>query len=242
MFGEVGNMDNQTEIALSMWRNGPTQSERMSAEVLAAEGYVSIDPQSPLGGADGLKDVVCVKDDIKYIAAAYFPPTDKNFSEIEEKYKHDIEGVEKNKASGFVFFVNKQLSQGERYTLINYGKEIGVQNVELYHVERIRAVLDSPKGYGIRGRYLSIIITREELVGAFSGMNEDYRKIIEKMGNISRILSSFIPAYPVIEPSKPISEEITIAKEDGAKIISSQLSIEMLCFVHKAIYKGDFDF
>ena len=37
---------------------GPTQAERLVASVLHGEGYEAIDPQSPLGGPDGLKDVL----------------------------------------------------------------------------------------------------------------------------------------------------------------------------------------
>ena len=65
-----------TEDVLTRWRYGSTQAERLCAGLLAIEGYQSIDPQCPLGGPDGLKDVICEKDGWKFVAAVYFPSAD----------------------------------------------------------------------------------------------------------------------------------------------------------------------
>jgi len=101
-------MDNETEISLINWRGGPTKAERLCAALLSIEGYHSIDPQCPLGGPDGLKDIVCAKDSWKYIGASYFPTTGQQFKSIKEKFEHDLEGVSANHANGLVFFTNQK--------------------------------------------------------------------------------------------------------------------------------------
>ena len=50
-----------TEQVLHSWRFGQTQAERLCAGLLIVEGFTSVDPQCPLGGPDGLKDLVCQK-------------------------------------------------------------------------------------------------------------------------------------------------------------------------------------
>jgi hypothetical protein len=89
-----------TETELKNWRNGQTQAERMCADLLALQAFDDIDPQAPLGGGDGKKDILCSKNGIRYVAAAYFPTTEKTYSEIERKFLDDLEGVKANKRAG----------------------------------------------------------------------------------------------------------------------------------------------
>ena len=124
------------------------RSERLSAALLHVEGYSEVDPQCPLGGPDGLKDVLCEKNSWKYVAAAYFPTTHKSFSAIKDKFKGDLGGVGKNSASGIVFVTNQPLTPSERSELENIAQKLG-HNAIIYHLERVRGVLDSPKGYGV---------------------------------------------------------------------------------------------
>lgn len=52
--------------------------------------------------------------------------------------------------------------------------------VEIYHLERIRSLLDSPKGCGIRLEYLRIPMTEPEQWAFWSAMNYDVvRKLAE---------------------------------------------------------------
>src|SRR4051812_35781564 len=106
-----------TESRLREWRFGQTQAERLCAGVLSIEGFSAVDPQHPLGGPDGLKDVLCRRGMTTFVAAAYFPTTTVSFSTIQSKFEGDLEGVKKNDARGFVFIVNQALTVGERQTL-----------------------------------------------------------------------------------------------------------------------------
>lgn len=149
----------QTEAALRDWRYGQPQAERLVAAILHLEGYSDIDPQHPLGGPDGLKDVLCKKDGLNWIAAAYFPTTPVSFNKIRQKFKDDTKGIDKSTPQGFAFFVNQHLTVTERETLSNLS--LGACT-EIYHLERVFSILNVPKGYGIRLEYLRISMTEEE--------------------------------------------------------------------------------
>jgi len=66
---------------------------------------------------------------------------------------------------------------GERELLL---AKAGAVPVEIYHLERIRSLLDSPKGCGIRLEYLRIPMTEPEQWAFWSAMNYDVvRKLAE---------------------------------------------------------------
>ena len=56
----------RTEYKLKLWREGQTNAERFAADLLLLDGFSSVSPQSPLGGPDGLKDVLCEKNSWSY--------------------------------------------------------------------------------------------------------------------------------------------------------------------------------
>src|SRR5260221_10118655 len=99
----------ETWNRLLNWSKGQKPSERLAALVLASENFNSIDPSHPLGGKDGLKDIICIKNKIKYIVGTYFPRGQHTFNKIKNKFLDDIKGVAKNKASGFIFVTNQEL-------------------------------------------------------------------------------------------------------------------------------------
>lgn len=109
----------ETEIKLKMWRGGQVAAERLAGNILHLDGFTSLDPQCPLGGPDGLKDLVCEKNGWKYVGAAYFPSTEQSFSSIKTKYLHDLDGVVANDADGLAFVTNQHVSPGERDALFN---------------------------------------------------------------------------------------------------------------------------
>lgn len=111
------------------WTNHQ-KSERLAAHILASDGFSYINPSHPLGGQDNLKDIVCTKNNKKWIAAAYFPNGKKTFSQIKSKFSDDIKGVKKNDVSGFIFVVNQYLTLSERDKLKKC-KE--ADEIEIYH-------------------------------------------------------------------------------------------------------------
>lgn len=153
--GEATLANVLTELVLRHWRYGQAIAERMCACVLQLSGYADIDPQAPLGGPDGKKDIIVWRDGRKYVAAVYFPPTPNSFAEIKRKYRADLHGVRDNHADGFIFMTNQPLTLGEQRTL----RQLGASEIDqIFALERIRAVLDEPRGYGPRWEYLQIPI------------------------------------------------------------------------------------
>jgi fido (protein-threonine AMPylation protein) len=159
-----------TDTTLWDWRYGQTQAERLCAGLLHVEGFTHIDPQCPLGGPDGRKDILCTRDGLDWVAAVYFPPTRSTPADVKEKFLHDLEGVSCHDRRAFAFFTNQPVTPGERAAL---AAEAGAVRVEIYHQERIRSILDSPKGYGLRLEHLRIPMTEEEQLGLFSTLGDE---------------------------------------------------------------------
>lgn len=159
-----------TDTTLWDWRYGQTQAERLCAGVLQVEGFQDIDPQSPLGGPDDRKDILCTRDGESWLAAVYFPPTRSNAQNVREKFLHDLEGVARHKRDKFAFFTNQRVTPGERASLASSATPVPV---ELYHQERIRSILDSPRGYGLRLEYLRIPMTEEEQYSLWSTLGDE---------------------------------------------------------------------
>ncbi len=161
----------------------------MCADLLALQAFDDIDPQAPLGGGDGKKDILCSKNGIRYVAAAYFPTTEKTYSEIERKFLDDLEGVKANKRDGFLFFTNQHLTIGEREKL-NGAATAGTSDCQIFHIERIRALLDQPSGYGIRVQYLRIPLSPEEQFAYFADAREFTNRMLEWQGRMLGAMSA----------------------------------------------------
>lgn len=149
----------ETWNRLLNWSKGQKSSERLAAHVLRADGYKFIDPSHPLGGRDGIKDMICVRNAQKWIGASYFPRGQQSFKNITDKFKLDLSGVKANQVDGIAFVTNQELSLGERKKLERLA---GQSEVELLHLERIASIIDSPQFYGIRLEFLDIEMTKEE--------------------------------------------------------------------------------
>jgi hypothetical protein len=187
----------ETWNRLLNWTKGQ-KSERLAAHILSSEGFRSIDPSHPLGGKDGLKDIISIKDNLKWIAAAYFPRGQKNFSEIKKKFTSDIKGIKKNKVSGLAFVTNQELTLSERKELKNTGKP---NIIEIYHLERVTHILDTPKNYGVRLEFLDIELSKEEQLSYFASRDDKIIGLSEKLEHLMMDYSSFKRSFEVNENS-----------------------------------------
>jgi fido (protein-threonine AMPylation protein) len=221
----------KTEAALRDWRNGPLQAERLCAGLLHIEGFESVDPQAPLGGPDGTKDLLCRKDGKKWTGAAYFPPTSPSEAAIKKKFKGDLKGVAKNKADGLVFLVNEPLSISQRSFRIKSAEPIPVV---IYHLERIRALLDSPKGYGLRLEYLRIAMTMEEQLAFWSAHNYDTTRHLLSLERSQISIAEKLDAI-LERGSKPVpgtgESDANMLAEEPMRV----LNLAMLCWIHRIV-------
>jgi hypothetical protein len=143
----------ETWHRLREWTNGQTPSERLAAQVLMKEGFASLDPSHPLGGRDGGKDAVCIKDDKRWVMAVYFPLGQKSFSTIKGKFLDDSRGAQVHAPHGIAFVTNQELTLSERKELVTSATPLAV---DLYHLERVTAILDSPAMSEVRKQFLGI--------------------------------------------------------------------------------------
>jgi fido (protein-threonine AMPylation protein) len=245
-----------TELKLLHWRDGQTKAERLCANLLDLDGFSSIDPQCPLGGPDGLKDIVCEKNGWKYIGAAYFPTTPQNFESIQSKFEHDIAGVAKNKADGLAFLTNQKLTPKERETLVDLAVNKNCKAI-VYHIERIRVLLDSPLGFALRLEYLGVEMSSEEQLSFFSQQRNYLRSLLKENSDYvvkaieQKITNWQNPTEKIFKVVQDIYEatQSTMAfvgqqneRSNKAKLtfptvdlLTSHLTIQNLCILHKAI-------
>ena len=183
-----------TEQALIFRRLGQTQAERLCAGLLLVDGYREVDPQAPLGGPDGLKDVICTRGGRKFVAAVYFPSTAKRFSQIKQKFIDDFAGVDANGADGIVFFTNRHLKQADREKLRAIAAAAN-KTAEIYHSERIRVLLDSPMGYGLRLEFLGIQMSEADQLAFWSRWKGDLAEAIRQQGSDFVALRDRVDGY-----------------------------------------------
>ena len=176
-------MNNTYQILIN-WDKGNAFAERMAGKILGIEGYTDIDPQCPVGGPDGTKDILCLRERRKYVVGCYFPNGQMPFAKIEEKFSGDYEGLAKHSADGFVFVTNQKLTPGERVALT-----AKYPNSEIFHGERVCGVLDSPKGYGVRLEYLGIELNKSEQISFLNShldLKEHFEEIKTSLESIKR--------------------------------------------------------
>jgi hypothetical protein len=240
-------MSVDTERTLNDWRFGSIQAELLCSAILNTEGYHSVDPQCPLGGPDGLKDVIFSNRLFeKYIAGVFFPSTDQTFGKIKEKFEHDLEGTIKNEATGIYFFTNQRISPTERGVLekLASSKE---KKAKVYDVMHIMSLLDSPKFYGIRLEFLRINMNSEEQFAFWAMWKDDFREVINKntehldlltkkvdsmMRTQSTILKAFTNKASELSPEE--YKRIVSLVDLGAKITGT-ISISLIMFINKIV-------
>jgi fido (protein-threonine AMPylation protein) len=245
-----------TESALKDWRFGSPQAERLCATLLHSEGFNRIEPQCPLGGPDGLKDVLFILNGWRYVAAVYFPTTEKQFKDVRTKFESDLKGVAQNSADGIAFLTNQRLTPSEKEELEALAEASSAKPL-IYHIEGIRTILDSPRGYGMRLEFLRIPMKPEEQVSFISQFSSDLSSALGRQASlisdmaakIADIHSAVTGGETPIFPEPPLSLAATMAtratplealersdKEfvrQRAKFITEHLDLSLLCYLHR---------
>lgn len=183
----------ETRSRLLNWDRDSAAAERLAGHVLRGDGFEAIDPIHPLGGPDGLKDVVCTRQGQRWIAAAYFPSKVKSFRQIKSKFLRDSSGTIKNQAKGFAFITNQRLTDAERRKMENSVQGVVV---EIYHMERLASILDSPAFYGVRLEFLDIEMSKDEQVAFIA-----QRDLL--LGELAQQLRRLAPLLDAIESDDP---------------------------------------
>ncbi|HBJ40606.1 MAG TPA: hypothetical protein DDZ20_07580, partial [Hyphomonas sp.] len=239
---------NDTELRLSFWRDGSTKSERLAAAALKLSGYEEIDPQNPLGGPDGKKDIVCIKGGVRWVAAVFFPGGPKSFSAVKKKYLSDLAGAT-NEYGGFVFVTNQTLTAKQRVTLTKYATDLR-KEADLIHLQQLQNLLDSPHGYGVRIQYLSIPMTLEEQLSwavqsdsqTAQALTAHTRELLLLRASIERmsagqedIVRTFKLSAPMAPPTADLISVSSFVKSDSWSSISVQLTPAHILLFHRLL-------
>jgi hypothetical protein len=147
------NRFDETWHRLLEWTKGQAPSERLAAQILIHEGFSDLDPSYPLGGKDGGKDAIANKEGARFAMAVFFPRGKQTFNIVKTKFEGDLAGARRNSTEAIAFVTNQELTLGEREEL----KKLAAPTVvELYHLERIATILDTPGMARIREQFLDI--------------------------------------------------------------------------------------
>ncbi len=213
----------ETWHRLLEWDKGNAASERLISRLLPSEVFTEIDPSHPLGGPDGGKDILCNRGDVKFVVGCYFARGKQSFSDIAKKFKSDFEGVSKINAKGFIFATNQELSLGQREELKKFiDKDI---EIEIFHLERISAMLDKTENYGIRLEYLEIEMTKEEQISFYALTTNQISHLIKliqdknKSDEIPTSVETVVPEY-IPFASKDESGYISISGFNFINVVS----------------------
>lgn len=169
------NRWDETWHRLRDWTNEQAPSERLAAQLLIQQGFDSVDPSHPLGGPDGGKDALCSKQGKTWIMAVYFPRGQKNFTQIRKKFEGDLLGVSDNGARGIVFVTNQEVRLSEREDLRRLAAPI---DLELFHLERITAILDKPDMAAVRHQFLGI---ENVTVGSVTALRNEISEMTQRL-------------------------------------------------------------
>lgn len=153
------------------------------------EGYTDVDPSHPLGGPDGGRDLKCMREGARWIAAVYFPRGQKVFAEIKAKFSSDLMKASEHEAEGFLFLTNQELRLAEREDLYERTRDVGFE-VGILHLERISTLLGSPRYYGIRLEFLDIEMTKEEQLAFLAARDESLASLQRATETISLRLAA----------------------------------------------------
>lgn len=177
----------ETEYKLLNWRGDSLNAERMCADILVMQDFESVDPQSPLGGPDGTKDILCKKSGRTYLAAVYFAPLPKNFNSILNKFQTDYKGVKKNDVEGIIFMTNQKLTPANKKNLQSIASKDKV-NCIIYDNEALRGQLDSALGLPIRLSHLKIKLSKADQIAFFSKQQNRLPQLFDTFS--SRIINN----------------------------------------------------
>jgi hypothetical protein len=149
----------ETWHRLRVWTSGQAASERLAGQVLLADGFHRLDPSHPLGGRDRKKDAIVWLGDEKWIMAVHFSRKRETLARLARKVRHDASDVASDREIGLVFVTNQEILLEQRAAL---AREIEPVRLDLYHLERIAAVLDQPRMASTRKQFLAIRASASE--------------------------------------------------------------------------------
>lgn len=196
----------------------------MCLELLSVQdGYTDLKPRLPKGGPDGGRDIQGdYKGELFFGAVGFVndaSDTDQHRSQIQNKFKDDLESAlkpkeDKPKPKGFVFLTNVGLTPNIIGDLQKLAYERGIGYCEILDRERLRIILDSNRGYATRFRYLDISLSDAEQKDFFSAWADGITSLIGS--GIKGIDQTTKKIQFLLEAQLLLDDLITIVKLDAS--------------------------
>jgi hypothetical protein len=211
----------------------------LGGRAAAPSGYEEINPQSPLGGPDGKKDIICAKGGVLWVVAVHFPNGPV-------KFVSDLEGASSG-ASGFVFVTNQTLSPGQREALGVLARGAG-KEIDIVHLQQMQTLLDSPSGYGARIQYLRIPMSIEDQLSwavesdtqTARAISANTRELMALRGAVERldlgqahILKTLNQTSVGAAPTPDLISQSAFSKEDPFEPVSAGLDASTVLLFHR---------
>jgi hypothetical protein len=208
----MANGIRQTEERLrSHLDSNQVMRERMCLAILPLLGpYTREQPRRPKGGPDGARDLEAIyQGNMPIWGAVGFRNgggVDREArSWAERKFKSDLDSAlaENPVLSGFVFFTNVDLTPGIKDELTKHANTKSVAFIEIFDLERLRHVLDTPEGLLVRLQYLDIPMSQTEqasLIGKYGSQLQNaitarFDRVERTLTEMQRFLDFQKPAF-----------------------------------------------
>ena len=167
----MANAGRDTDERLRSYLPSQPDQERLCIGLVSlVGGFYNIAPRRPLGGPDGSRDIQAVaasNGDVTWFAVGFVHganDTDAQRRQVIAKCRSDLDEalVENPSLKAFGFFTNVDTKPAEERDLRTYASTKGIVWFEVYNRERVRSLLDSPQGYGLRLEFLNIAMEKEQ--------------------------------------------------------------------------------
>jgi hypothetical protein len=165
-----------TEERLRTWALAQEERERMCLGILSLDPrYSSVRPRRPKGGPDGGRDIEAVFSDRVHVWGGVGFRNNANDSTEDkrwarDKFELDISSARSGSPDvlGFAFFTNVDLTPAEISEFEEHARSCGFSHIEIFHRERLRIALDSPRGLALRYQHLGIALSEPEQAAFFA--------------------------------------------------------------------------
>jgi hypothetical protein len=174
------------------------QRERMCLALLPLLGpYTRGRPRRPKGGPDGARDVEAIHEGKTLVWGAVGFRNGGGLDEVarrdaEEKFKSDLDNALKENPSleGFVFFTNVDLTPTRKENLTKYAQAKNIKIIDIFDLELLRHVLDSPEGLIARLQFLGIPMTPTEQVALVAKFGTELQNAVtERFDRVEQTLA-----------------------------------------------------
>lgn len=218
--------------------------EQLAVDLLAADRrFAGVKPRHPRGGPDGGVDIDATFEGqsaavaVGFVNGATDSAGDKK--QIKAKYKTDARSAaaQNPRPSMFVFFTNISLTLGEKLALQAECAAAGIAASEIFDRDRMRVLLDSPDGLGIRYRYLQIPLSDAEQAAFFSRWGDEIQRVIGS--RFSAVESSLARIQFLYEAESPL-DYFEVAAELDREYSAAEIGhFRLVCALHVKEPKND---